>query len=69
MSQKEVVGCRRRRYSRTTTCGSLQEWKEGEEGSVHSVGHVGGGGATNLGDSWESGKVEGIVGPVISEGR
>jgi hypothetical protein len=36
---------------------------------VHSVGHVGGGGATNLGDSWASGKVEGIVGPVISEGR
>jgi hypothetical protein len=69
MSQKEVFGCGGRRYSRTTTCGSsLQEWKE-EEGSVHSVGHVGKGGATNLGDRWASGEVEGIVGPVISEGR
>jgi hypothetical protein len=72
MSQKEVVGCRRRRYSRTTTCGSLQEWKEGEEGSVHSVGHVGGrgGDVTDLGDSWASGQVDGIGWcPVISEGR
>jgi hypothetical protein len=68
MSQKEVVGCGGRRYSRVTTCDSLQEWKE-EEGSVHSFGHVGGGGATNLGDSWASGEVEGIAGPVISEGR
>jgi hypothetical protein len=69
MSQKEVVGCWGRRYTSHTTICRTPQWKE-EEGSVHSVGHVEGGGATDLGDSWASGQVGGmIVCPVISEGR
>jgi hypothetical protein len=65
MSQKEAVGCRGRRYTSRTTICRFPQWKE-EEGSVYSVGHVGGGGATHLGDSWASGQVEGIVAALLS---
>ena len=65
MSQKEVVGCGGRRYRRTTTCRSPpSDLKEGR--SVHSVGHVGGGGAIDLGDRWASGEVEQIVAALLS---
>jgi hypothetical protein len=36
---------------------------------MHSVGHIGGGGAIDLGGSWASGQVCNIVYPVSTDGR
>jgi hypothetical protein len=73
MHQKDkVVGCGGR-DSHTTTCHSPHSnaWdtKWMEERSIHSSGHAGGVGAINLGDSWASGQVGGIVCPVSTNGR
>jgi hypothetical protein len=65
MSWKKIVGCGGRRDSCTTTgrspCSNARDIERTEERSVHSIGHVGGGGAIDLGDSWASGQVGGIV--------